>query len=415
MDTAEKSGPAPPPALLPQNVGGLKYFQRIRKLLARLHSDAADPKRTLHYDEYVALLLLSYFNPLLTGLRELQAASDLRKIQKEFGIEHASVGSLSEAAQVFDPDLLRAIFLELAQEVSAQNGPARPKGVPEGLALLAVDGTLMDALPKMVWALWQGPHQHALKLHFQYDVLRSVPAEVSLTHGNGNEKEELKAHLRAACLYLLDRGYREYALFQAIIDAKSSFVARVQGNVVYTVSETRALSEAARAAGVESDEVVRLGGKKSGSALKQTVRLIHVHVKNPPAHGLKARLARVNGKVKCIRTSKDEFDVWLATDLLDVPAEIIAQLYCFRWQVELFFRWFKCVLGCKHLLSHSQDGILIQVYAALIASLLIVLWTGRKPTRMLLTRIGLYLQGWAEEDELMAYIMRLSPAEKTSR
>ena len=192
-------------------------------------------------------------------------------------------------------------------------------------------------------------------------------------------------------------------------------MARVQGNVVYKVIETRALSEAARAAGVESDEVVRLGGKKSGQDLRQAVRLIHVHVKNPPAHGLKGRLARVNGKVKCIRTSKDEYDVWLATDLLDVPAEIIAQLYVFRWQVELFFRWFKCVLGCKHLLSHSPEGILIQVYAALIATLLIVQWTGRKPTRMLFTMLGLYMQGWAEEDEVVAYIERLASAEKASR
>ena len=65
------------------------------------------------------------------------------------------------------------------------------------------------------------------------------------------------------------------------------------------------------------------------------------------------------------------------------------------------------MLGCKHLLSHSLAGITIQVYAALIATLLIVLWTRRKPNRRLLTVIGLHLQGWCDEDEFMAFIERL--------
>ena len=414
MDTAEQSGVATAPTLLPQDLHGLKYFQPILKLLERLHSDADHPNRTLHYDQYTALLLLCYYNPLLKGLRDLTAASDLKKVRRDLGVPHAAQGTLSEVARVFDPELLRGIFLDLAAHTAVSNGLERPKGVPPELALIAADGTLLDALPKMLWAVWQGPYQHAVKLHFQFDILRSVPVDVALTPGNGNEREALQAHLRACCLYLVDRGYRDYAFFQAIIDAQSSFVARVQGNVAYTVVETRPLSAAAQAAGVESDEVVRLGGKQSGRSLRQPLRLIHLHVKNPPAHGLKPRLARVNGKVKCIRSSKDEYDVWLVTDRLDLSAEVVALLYRYRWQIELFFRWFKCVLGCRHLLSESPNGIQIQIYAALIATLLIVLWTGRKPNRRMLTMIGLYLQGWADEEELMAFLKRLPPAHKTS-
>jgi len=57
---------------------------------------------------------------------------------------------------------------------------ARPKGVPLELALTAADGTLLDALPKMLWALWLGAHEHAAKLHFQFNILGSVPVEVAL-------------------------------------------------------------------------------------------------------------------------------------------------------------------------------------------------------------------------------------------
>ena len=70
----------------------------------------------------------------------------------------------------------------------------------------------------------------------------------------------------------------------------------------------------------------------------------------------------------------------LPRNLLDVPAEIISLIYRYRWAIEIFFRFFKHILGCRHLLSHSQNGIEIQTYCAIIACMLISLWTGRKPT-----------------------------------
>ena len=59
----------------------------------------------------------------------------------------------------------------------------------------------------------------------------------------------------------------------------------------------------------------------------------------------------------------------IATNLLDVPAEIIALVYAYRWTIEIFFRQFKHLLGCRHLLSHNQNGITIQTDCAIIACL----------------------------------------------
>lgn len=402
---------APPVRFKAEDVVGLKYFGTLRSLLGRLHGHRAHHNRKLHYDEYLSLLLLYFFNPVVTSLRGVQFASQLERVQRKLGVRRTSLGSLSEAGAVFDPALAQGLFEEVAAQACAANAPRRPAGVPEALAVVAADGTLLEALPKMLWALWLGPHDHAVKLHFQFDVLRSVPVDVALTPGNGNEKETLAAHLHPVSLYLLDRGYRDYAFYQKIIDAGSSFVARVQGNVAFELVETRPLSAEALAAGVVSDQVVWLGGKQSGTKLRQPLRLVHVHVKKPPGHGLKPRLARVNGKVKCIRTSAQEYDMWLVTDRLDLPAEVIALLYRYRWQVELFFRWFKCVLGCKHLLAQSENGIRIELYAALIASLLIVLWTGRKPTKRTLEMLQFHFQGCASAEEVEAHIARLNDAE----
>ena len=102
----------------------------------------------------------------------------------------------------------------------------------------------------------------------------------------------------------------------------------------------------------------------------------------------------------------------MASDLVDVDAAWIALGYRFRWTVELFFRWFKCILGCRHLLALDANGVAIQVYVALIASLLIPLWTGRKPTKRTWEMIQFYFTGWASLDELERHIADLQPGAK---
>lgn len=96
----------------------------------------------------------------------------------------------------------------------------------------------------------------------------------------------------------------------------------------------------------------------------------------------------------------------IATNLLDVPAEIIALLYRYRYTIELFFRFFKQALGCNHLLSDHPNGIRIQTYFAVIASILIQLQTGRRADKSTQFMIGLYLTGVAELDELLAHVNR---------
>jgi hypothetical protein len=83
----------------------------------------------------------------------------------------------------------------------------------------------------------------------------------------------------------------------------------------------------------------------------------------------------------------------------------------YDWQIELFFRFFKHVLGCRHLLSHRANGIEIQAYLAIIVCMLIALWTGKKPTLRTVEMIRFYFTGWAERDELEAHIAKLQKIE----
>jgi len=372
---------------------GFKYFKMLSGLLERLQDagcrrDRAG-NRTLHMDQYVSLLLLYMFNPICTSLRALQQASELDKVQKKLGCARASLGSLSESARVFDSELLKDIIEELSGQlptVSGIPGFDESKGV-----LTAVDGTLIEAVANMAWATWQ-KDRNGIKVHTQFEILKGVPVDMEVTDANTDEKAILRELLQPDRIYVLDRGYAKYTLLQEILDIKSSFVCRIRDNAVFQEIQNNPLSEKAQSEGVLFDKIVTLGDK-----IKLTpIRLIAV---------------KCNPNIKLhhtVRGGPEQGEMlWIATDRFDPDAETIATIYKRRWTIEIFFRFFKHVLGCRHLLSHCENGIDLQVYAAIIACMLISLWTGRKPTLRTYEMICWYFTGMASEKELLVHIGRL--------
>lgn len=392
-----------------QKLVGWKCLKGVGGLLAHLHEHHDCPNRKLHYDQYAALLLFYFFNATVASLRDLRRLTDFEKFRRKLGVERTSLGSLSEASQVFDPELLRGVFEELAGTAAAADAPARPAGMPGGLDLVAADSSVIEALPRMVWALWLRKEHNGVRLHLDFDILKGIPVAAEVTAGRTGEKARLRRRLEKGRLYVYDRGFADYGLFQAVLDAGSSFVGRVQQNAVYEVLEERPVSEAARAAGVEFDRIVRLGGKVSGAKLSGPVRMVKAVVRNGPVRGLGFRRKRVASK-KTFRTTSDTHELLLVTDRTDLPAETVVLVYKYRWHVELFFRWLKCVLGCRHLVAESEEGVRIQIYAALIAGLLIVLWTGRKPTKGTYLTLQFYFLGWVSDEELAGHLDGLKQA-----
>lgn len=92
----------------------------------------------------------------------------------------------------------------------------------------------------------------------------------------------------------------------------------------------------------------------------------------------------------------------LATTRRDLPAALIGLIYRYRWQIELFFKWFKTMLPCGHWLAESPAGVTIQLYCVMIAALLLLLWTGQRPTKRQLEALRFYWAGFIEEAELVA-------------
>jgi Transposase DDE domain len=389
-----------------EDVQGLKYFRQLWPLFERLHEvgcgrDKAG-NRELFMDQYCGLVLLFMFNPCVRSLRALQQASELKNVQRKLRCGRASLGSLSEATDVFDPERLREIIGELAREVQPMR---RVGGEHLDQLLVAVDGSVVQTLSRIAEAAYlkttRGDSKSAWRLHTHFDVERGVPTRIDVTgglnSGKSDEKNVLRAQLAADHCYLMDRWYAQFTLFNEINAKGSSYVCRVRDNSRYEVVEERPLSAADRGAGVLQDAIVRWGASgKASTRPDHPIRLVLVactpHQKTggragPPSDGI----------------------LRIATNLLDPPAEIIAELYRQRWTIELFFRFFKHVLGCRHLLSTARAGIEIQTYCAIIACLLLALWTGGKPTLRTYEMVCFYLAGWADEEELLAHLEKLKP------
>jgi hypothetical protein len=109
--------------------------------------------------------------------------------------------------------------------------------------------------------------------------------------------------------------------------------------------------------------------------------------------------------------------------VVDEPADHHVQegLPCHRIRLlsladrDLFFRFFKQILGCRHLYFHSENGIKLQAYCAIIACMLLCLWTGRKPTKRTYEMVCYYFLGLANEAELLAHLDKLKRQDAAHR
>ena len=289
------------------------------------------------------MLLLYFFTPTVTSLRGVQQLRTLAKVQQRWGIRRTALGSLSEAATVVEAALLQDVISELALRAWTRAPQGNPALLQGDLAwvgdLVAIDGSLLPALPRMVWAVWQNEQYRAAKMHVAFAALRQVPVGVRVTAGNGAERTQARQLVQPGGFYVFDRGYVDYDLFADLHALPCSLVARVKEDAAYEVAHVAGLSPAARAAGGTADVVLRrLGTAHHRPCAAQPLRVVRVATDKTHPDGTPVEMV-------------------LVTNRVDLDADLIALAYRYRWTVELFFRWLKCILGCRHLLSHSENGV----------------------------------------------------------
>jgi hypothetical protein len=355
--------------------------------------------RELFFNDYVKLVLLYTWNPLIGSVHDLQEAAALPRVAKALGIKRFSAGSFSESVRVYEPERLKPIVQELAGQLPAHPVDRRLGEFKHALTL--VDGTVVRGLNRLVHSAVgidgrynttrDGCAVYGWRLHVQLDLQTFLPHQLKRTGarnaGSQRESNVLRDHLQAGRCYVCDGGLNDRSLFDDIDRAQSSYVIRAAENSVFAVVSERLLSTEALEAGIVRDAIGQLD-----SPLGHTLRRIEIQVAPHPRR-------RRSG-------TKQTDLIILYTNLTELPAELIALIYRYRYTVELFFRVFKQLLGMRHLLNQRQEGIDIQIYCALIVCILIQQISGKKPNKAMRNMIGWYLLGMADEQDVINFLNR---------
>jgi len=349
---------------------------------AKLHPTFADPARKLSYRPYLSLFLFGLFNPVVQSMRGLCGLTELQRVRAEVcGGSRVSSTSFSEMQHVLDPELLRQVFGQLVHQT-----PGNPRADVRlvHLNLIAQDGSLWRALPRMAWAEYgvgRNGEAKGVRLHLRFHLTEDQPVDARVSRGRDCERQALRQMCVPGQTNVGDRyDGEDYQLFGEIDQAGAFFVFRIKADAVVHMEEELPLSVEDRAAGVVRHAGVRLGARQKN----RSMRLRLVEVRTGDQHLL------------------------LVTNLTveQASAALVGLIYRRRWSIERFFRWIKCLLGCRHFFAESPAGVAIQLYLALIASVLFQPYSGRRPGKREMELIQMYLLGWASAEELVALLQK---------
>jgi hypothetical protein len=194
----------------------------------------------------------------------------------------------------------------------------------------------------------------AIKLHAAFRFFRSIPEVLALTAENINDKSvNFLLPKDQKTLYVFDLGYWKYALLDEIIQRTQHFICRLQKKCNPLIQE------------VYRGDPAWIGKRFFEVCLDGFTQIdlrVNVSSTGPSNPKMKHDVRLVGEIVECCWR-------FYLTSILDhqlYPVDLIAQIYALRWQIELFFRNLKCVLRMQNLIALTENGVRIQIYAALI-------------------------------------------------
>lgn len=293
----------------------------------------------LTFEDQLKALIFFHLEEYSSG-RELLQAFEQNDFAKECvappdGIKKSA---FFEAINTRGLEQLGEVFAHLVKEA----GDVIPAEYAHLGNLVAIDGSLIDAVLSMEWANYQTGAKKA-KTHIGFDVNRGIPRKIYLSDGNEGERPFVDKILDKGETAVIDRGYQCNAHFDAWQAAEKHFICRIREKTLKTVIRENVINADSI---VFYDKVVLLGTKD---------------------HQTEKELRLVGYRVDCK-------DYWIATSRHDLKAEEVAQAYKLRWNIETFFGWWKRHLKVYHLIARSEYGLMVQLLGGLITYLLLVIY-----------------------------------------
>jgi len=310
-------------------------LERIPKLTSR-----SNRPLQMEFEDQLHALIYFHLQEHTSGRHLLQSLEE-----DAFAREHIAPKKGIAKSSFFEAMNERGLeqFLLVFEALQQQASKVLPDKHPELGQLVAVDGSLIDAVLSMDWADYRKGAKKA-KTHIGFDLNRSIPRTIFLTDGKAGERPFVERIIQPGETAVSDRGYQSHHDFDQLQAAGKHFVSRIKENTLRTCLESYPVASGSI---VFYDAKVLLG--REGINQTQTpLRLVGY---------------TVGGKT-----------YWVATDRFDLTAEQMALIYKLRWDIETFFAWWKRHLKVYHLISRSRHGLMIQMLAGLITYLLLAIY-----------------------------------------
>jgi hypothetical protein len=211
----------------------------------------------------------------------------------------------------------------------------------------ALDASTIDlCLALFPWARFRRS-KGAIKLHTLLDLNGNIPTFLRITAANVNDVRILDELLpEAGAIYVMDRGYTDFARLYRFHQAQAFFVIRAKRGLDFQRRYSRPVD---RSTGLICDQTIVLKGPKSSTRYPLPLRRV---------------------RVRDLETGKS---ITLLTNHFDLPAQTLADLYRSRWQVELFFKWIKQHLRIKAFYGTSENAVKTQIWTAISVYVLVAI------------------------------------------
>ena len=213
--------------------------------------------------------------------------------------------------------------------------------------IYAFDSTTIDLCLSVFWWAKFRTTKGGIKLHTLYDVKTSIPSFIHISTASLHDVNALDLlYYEPSGYYILDRGYVDYERLFKIHQSSAFFVVRAKDNLKFKRMYSNKVN---KDNGVLLDQIGKLTGFYVSKDYPEKLRRIKFYDK------------------------ETDNDLEFLSNSFEITAEEIAQLYKYRWKVELFFKWIKQHLKIKSFWGTTLNAVKIQVYSAIIAYCLVAL------------------------------------------
>jgi len=320
----------------------LKLMLPVNDTLPNLTPLTSGCNRPLQMTFEDQINILVYFH-----LEEHQSGRHLLQVLNEnvFARQYVAPEKGIQKSSFFEDISSRGLeqMLELFEKLYVKAARQLPKGHAELGDMTLIDGSLIDAVLSMYWADYRDGAKKA-KVHIGFDLNRGIPKKIFLTDGKGDERPFVSKILAPGETGVMDRYYQRHKSFDDWQTEGKHFICRIKAST----KRHEIRKNDVQPGGIVFYDAVVLLGTPYVNQTEREVRLVGYRVAN--------------------------VDYWIATDRHDLSAEQIAFAYKLRWNIEIFFGWWKRHLKVYHLISRSKYGLMVQMLAGLITYILLAIY-----------------------------------------